>query len=354
MTSYVQKVLITIGIILALVFSALALYYVFPHFAPFIWAYLFALILEPLNVWLVRHTKLKRAWAVHLTFVAFLGSSLLLGYFLIAKITAELLSLLRYIQKNIPSVQTWLVDGYRQIQDFIQLLPPDLANQINSAFAKFLNQLTNINLLSSVGTRTFNVSTAIPNFFIGLLLFFISLYLISLNLPSIQHKFFSYFKESSRAKLHIVLRELQQATVGFLQAQFILSSITYIVSLTGLMILGVGYALVIALLIVLVDVLPIVGTGSVLVPWAIFSFTKGNTFLGVGLLVLYVVIIIVRKSIEPKILGERIGLSPLATLITIWVGFKVLGVLGVFVGPLLLITYKALVKADVIKFKLRI
>jgi len=354
MTSYVQKLLITIGIILGIILIPLALYFVFPYFAPFVWAYLFALILEPLNVWLVRVTKLKRSVSVHLAFLAFLGSSLLLGYFLIAKITAELLSLLRYIQRNIPNIQAWLVDAYRQTQDFILLLPPDLANQINSAFAKFLNQLTNVNLLSSVGTRTFNVSTAIPNFFVGLLLFYISLYLISLNLPAIQQKFFSYFKESSRQKLNIVLRELQNATVGFLQAQFIMSSITYIVSLTGLMILGVGYALVISLLIVLVDVLPIVGTGMVLIPWAIFSLTQGNTFLGVGLLILYAVIIIVRKSIEPKVLGERIGLSPLATLISIWVGFKVLGVLGVFLGPLLIITYQALVKADVIKFKLKI
>jgi predicted PurR-regulated permease PerM len=112
--------------------------------------------------------------------------------------------------------------------------------------------------------------------------------------------------------------------------------------------------LALALLIIIVDILPILGTGSVLVPWGIFSITQGYMFRGVGLIILFITITVLRRIIEPKILGERIGLGALATLISIWVGFKVLGVLGIFLAPLVVILYKALVKAKVIRYRLRI
>ncbi|MEL7657956.1 MAG: AI-2E family transporter, partial [Bacillota bacterium] len=134
----------------------------------------------------------------------------------------------------------------------------------------------------------------------------------------------------------------------------VLSTFTYIVSLGGLLILDMRYALVLALLIVIVDILPILGTGSVLVPWGIVLITLGDIFSGLGLILLFIVITVLRKIIEPKILGERIGLGPLSTLISIWVGFKVMGVLGVFLAPLLIIFYKALVKAKVIQYRFSI
>ncbi|MFT9485969.1 MAG: sporulation integral membrane protein YtvI [Tepidibacillus sp.] len=354
MKHYAVKVLITIGIIIGILLIPVVFYYVFPHFIPFIFAYLFALMLEPINLWLMKMTKLKRSIAVNITYFLFLGTFSWLVYMIVTRISIEMVNLIQYIQKNIPNIQLWFFHIYRQTQDVIQMLPTEVSTQINQSFTQFINDLANMDLLSTIGTQTYNITTAIPNYFITLILFFVSLFLISLNLPYINRKFFSYFKKESKAKLEIILKDIRVATFGFLHAQVILSSITYIISLIGLVLLNVGYASAIALLIVVVDILPILGTGSVLMPWAIFSITKGNTLLGIGLIVLFIVITVVRRVIEPKILGERIGLDPLTTLISIWVGFKVLGILGVFLGPLLLILYKALVKAKVIRYRLKI
>jgi sporulation integral membrane protein YtvI len=179
-------------------------------------------------------------------------------------------------------------------------------------------------------------------------------YLISFSLPKIHEKFYDYFKDSSKGKVKVILKDLRKATVGFLQAQLILSTITYFISFIALLILNVDYAMAISFFIVIVDVLPILGTGSVLVPWAMYSLTQGETFLSISLIVLFILIVVIRRAIEPKILGERIGLNPLITLISIWVGFKVLGILGVFLGPLLVILYKALINAGIIKYKVQI
>lgn len=354
MKEYIKKVAVTLLVILAFILVPLLIYYTLPYFTPFIFAFLIALLLEPFNMWLMKRFKAKRAIAVNLSYFLFLGGSTLLTYFISTKIIREAVDLLKYIQRNIPTIQGWFSQLFQKINDFILILPPEMGTQIEQSYTNFIHQLSNVNLLSSLSIQTFNLTAAIPNFFIVLLLFFISLYMMNLNLTNIKKQFYSYFKDSSRKKLEVVLGDLRGATVGFLQAQVILSTITYLVSLSGLAFLGVRYAMALALLIIIVDILPILGTGSVLVPWGIFSLTQGNMFLGFGLIILFIGITVLRRIIEPKILGERIGLSSLTTLICIWVGFKALGVLGIFLGPLLLILYKACVKAKVIQYRFKI
>ncbi|OEF99237.1 sporulation integral membrane protein YtvI [Vulcanibacillus modesticaldus] len=354
MNNYAKKVLVATLIVLGTIVIPIGLYYILPHFLPFLLAYLVSLMLEPINQLLINKGKLKRIIAVNITYFLFLGVFLLLIYFTITKITTEMFNLIGFFQENIPNIQSWILNFYQQFQDFIQLLPKEIADQINQSIKGFIQILTSLDLISSIGSHTYNLTTAIPNYFIITILVFISLYLFSLNLHKINSQFYKYFKDSSREKVNIVLSEVKLATVGFIQAQFILSTITYIISLIGLAILDIRYSLAIALFIVIVDILPILGTGSVLMPWAIFSLTRGKMFLGVGLIILFFVITISRKIIEPRILGERIGLGPLTTLISIWVGFKVFGILGVFFAPLLIILFNALVKADVIRYNIKI
>ncbi|MGI1657848.1 MAG: sporulation integral membrane protein YtvI [Desulfitobacterium sp.] len=354
MKEYAKKVAVTLLIIIAFILVPLLIYYLLPYFAPFILALLTALLLEPFNLKLMKYLKINRPLAANVSYFVFLGGALFLSYFLIAKIISEAFELIKFIQRNLPNIQVWFTDFAQQINDFILVFPPEIGMQINQTVTGFVNQLSNLNLISSVGAQTLLITASIPNFFFTLLIFFIALYMINLNLSQINQRFFSYFKEKSKPKAIAVLSDLRNATIGFLKAQVILSTFTYIVSLGGLIFLDVRYALVLAFLIVIVDILPILGTGSVLVPWGLFWITQGDIFRGIGLVLLFIIITVLRKIIEPKILGGRIGLGPLATLISIWVGFKVMGILGVFLAPLLIILYKALVKANVIRYRFQI
>ena len=99
---------------------------------------------------------------------------------------------------------------------------------------------------------------------------------------------------------------------------------------------------------------PILGTGSVLVPWAIVAILQSNHFLGIGLLVLFIVITVVRRIVEPKVYSSSLGISPLAALISLYIGFKLLGLMGIFLGPAMVIVYDTLKKANIIKLNFKI
>ncbi|MGD9678968.1 MAG: sporulation integral membrane protein YtvI [Vulcanibacillus sp.] len=358
MKDYIKKVAVTVSIailvIVAIILISLALYFILPYFLPFFIAYIMAVLLEPLNQLLMKIKMVKRPLAVSITFILTLGFITWLSLFTVTRITSEFFSLTHYIQKNIPSIQAWFVNTYDEFLKILNLLPPEIITQINKSFSTFTQKLANIDIVSYVGNYIISISTAIPNLFIIIIIIFVSLYLFSLYLPKIHKQFLNFFKAKSQRIINVLLDEMKKATIGFLRAQIILSTITYTISFISLTILGVKYAYLFALLIIIVDMLPILGTGSTLVPWGAFSIATGNVFLGVGLIVLFVVITIVRKAIEPKILGEKIGLGPLITLISIWVGFKALGIIGVFVGPLLVIFFRALVKVGVIQKNLKI
>lgn len=352
---YSKRIFVAVVIIIATLVIPYGLYKIFPHFVPFILAYLTALSLEPISDWIKKNLRTKKTLANTITYLLFLGILGFLTYFIINKIYVQLLGLLSFIQSNGPKIQLWFLDLTEQIQSSINLLPQDTANQINQMIISTINDLTNINLVAKLGAYTYTLSTAIPNLFFLALIYLISVYLFSFQLDNISRRFYAFFKDTSKGKVFYILGDLRRATFGFLKAQVILSTITFIICFIGLTILKVKYAVVIALIIVIVDVLPILGTGSVLMPWAFVSFLQGNPFFALGLVILFIVIVVLRKALEPKVLGERIGLSAIATLASIWIGFKVMGVLGIFLFPLALIFYKALIKVGVIKIdKLKI
>src|SRR5699024_5280180 len=112
----------------------------------------------------------------------------------------------------------------------------------------------------------------------------------------------------------------------------------------GLLVLGIKHALTIALIIWLVDFLPYIGAILIFLPWAIYAFSTGEVFLGTGLAILYGLIVIQRQLIKPKILSSNIGISPLMTLITLYVGFKLIGFIGIVIGPLTFILLKIFMK----------
>ncbi len=128
--------------------------------------------------------------------------------------------------------------------------------------------------------------------------------------------------------------KFKKTVTGYVKAYFLIMLLTFCEMLIGLSILGVEYAFIMAIVISVVDILPILGAGTVIVPWAIFSFFTSNTPLGVGLLILYAVTLVIRQLAEPKIVGGALGIHPLATLASVYIGLRFLGFLGIFIGPM--------------------
>ncbi|WMT39544.1 AI-2E family transporter [Paenibacillus sp. D2_2] len=137
------------------------------------------------------------------------------------------------------------------------------------------------------------------------------------------------------------------ALFGYLRAQFIMISITAFVVCIGLLILRVDSPVTYAILIGLVDLLPYLGVGTILIPWLVYAFMTGNFALGIGLSILYGVVLVSRQLIEPKVLATSVGLDPLPTMISLFVGLQLFGVLGLIIGPVSLVVINAVIKAGV-------
>lgn len=332
---------------------AVLIIFLVPYSLPLIFAFLTAVLLEGMVQGLISKLRFKRFQAVLAVFLGYVLLIGVIGYNLISTIAQQAVSL----SQNTP---TFVKDFYSSVirpligkwEFYSRSLPPEVILQINSTIEKNVNTLDS--LLQSGVSSILNLLTAIPGFLIEMLIYMIALFLFSLELPRLKQKLEQHMKSQTKEKVYLVARQLNKAGMGFIKAQVILSVITFVMAYSGLAILNAPYTGLLSLLIVIVDILPILGTGSVLVPWAIIALLQNNNFLGIGLIILFVVITVVRRVIEPKVYSTNLGISPLASLISIYIGFKLLGIVGILLGPTVVIVYDTLRKANIIQMKFKI
>jgi len=148
-------------------------------------------------------------------------------------------------------------------------------------------------------------------------------------------------------RLVLIGSESGSALFGYIKAQFILMFIAAGITFIGLQILGVPYAFLLAILVGIADLLPIVGPGAVFFPWIIWEALNGNYGFAIALLILYAIVTIVRQVSQAKIVGDNIGLHPLEALIALFVGLRLMGVLGLIFGPIIWVVIKACWKSGV-------
>ncbi|MED3717766.1 sporulation integral membrane protein YtvI [Geobacillus thermodenitrificans] len=323
-----------------------------PYSVPLLLALATALLLEPSIRRLQENYRLKRVHAVTAIFTLFLvivGFSL---YFLIVILVQQVMALsqkLPYVFSEATKVLDELIQTWQSYSSSIpQEIIDSLERSVNTVQQMLLSFATNLT------QSLVHYIAAIPAFFIHFLVYLVALFLICLDLPQLKQGIRRYLSERTHQRLSMVVSQLSKAGVGFIKAQFLFSLVTFFLALAGLLILGVDYAALMAFIIVVVDILPILGTGSVLVPWGIISIINGSTGLGIGLIVLFVIITVVRRIIEPKVFSTNLGISPLAALVSVYLGFQILGLLGAFIGPVIVILVETLVKAGVIKWTIKL
>lgn len=341
-----------IGISLGL----LLLYGVFTVGSPFLLAVVIAIFLEPLVRLLMRGIKLNRIASSVVVCTLFTLLLLFLTYLISAKVYTELLALVRKAPGYLEEINEYFKDTAGMTEGLYNALPEDTVNQLKDLAANSISSLTDslTGILGGLSVRLLEAAKVLPEMFVWFIVFLVALFLFSMNMAGLRSGFLSFFDERSRSKVSSVLDDMRKAIFGFLQSQIILCSIVYVMSLAGFLILGVSYPLAVALLVMLVDLLPIVGVGSALVPWAVFCLATGNIFLGVGLIIMFIVITIVRRTVEPKVLGDAVGIGSLSALISLYVGFKLVGVVGLLLGPIVVIIYQAMKKVGLLHIKIRL
>lgn len=338
----------------SLVFLAvglLLLYLSFTVGAPFLLALVVAIFLEPLNQLLIKRTGLNRLVAAIISCTLFTIVLLALAAGIGFKLTAELIAFWNRVPAMVSDANLFFSDTIDNAKELYTHLPPDAAVQLEKALTGLGSSLTG--MVTALSRTIVGFASGLPGMFIFSIVFIVAVYMFSFSLSTMRASFLSLFHEDSRTQVSAVLDNLKHSIFGFLRSQLVLSLITYVITLVGLVSMRVDYAMAIALLVVVVDILPILGTGSVLVPWAAYMLLTGNAGTAIGLVLLFIVITVVRRIIEPKILGDSVGIGAISALISLYVGFKLVGVIGVFLGPLVVIIYMAARKAGLFQMKIK-
>jgi sporulation integral membrane protein YtvI len=355
----VKRVLRGSWICVVLIVSVLAVYWLLPLVYPFLIAWLIAYAMNPLVLWLQRHLQVPKWLAVTLSLFIYVGSAGIIVSAALTRLVKELIHFAESFDHRIAEWRNLLISWTQSegIQSIITEINrfiadnPGYENTIhknidNTAekFGSFVSHLINHVLETIV-----NLLSSLPNLGVILGVILLATFFISNHWERDMRFLAASVPAPFRKTVGAIWRDLQRALSGYLRAQFIMISITAFIVLIGLLILGVDSAFTYALLIGLVDLLPYLGVGTVMIPWLIYAFATGHDTLGIGLAVLYGVILLARQLIEPKVLASSVGLDPLPTLIAMFVGLKLFGVLGLIVGPVTLVILGAAVRAGVVR-----
>ncbi|CAM3406387.1 sporulation integral membrane protein YtvI [Cytobacillus oceanisediminis] len=341
-------------ILIGALLIAAIFYFILPVSVPLIVAFITALILEPIVKLLQNKIRINRRLSVLITFIGFVLFIGLSGYFITTKVITEAIKLIENAPMYINEItKAWL----RAEADFTNAakdLPKDLVDEISIQVQSFLNK-TKDDLVAYVNIDNLKaLLTNIPNYLVSLIVYLIALFLFLIDLPRLRKGMYNHLTEKTADKVRFMTSRLSYVGFGFFKAQFLVSVIIFIVSLIGLLFINPEVALVMSIIIWIIDFIPIIGSIVILGPWALFHLFTGDIGMGTQLAILAAVLLIIRRTVEPKVMGTHIGLSPLATLIAMYIGLNLIGILGFIIGPLLVIAFNSAKEAGLIKMNFKI
>ena len=316
---------------------------------PFIIAMLLSFLMEPL-VKKFQSLKIPRGFSVSLSMIIFFGTIITLVSMAMVRIIVELTKLYANIPEYSEKSLLVLNELFQRGKDLIFQLPPELFVPVQNAVESLTVKVGLF--LTEFAKNVLDILTFLPGMLIFILITIVATFFMTKDKVFIRDFIFRQLPPIWADKLRSLKTSLFGSILGFLKAQSILLTLTFTESFIGLSIINIDYALIIALCIALIDILPILGTGTILVPWSLVNFAFGDVRMGVSLLVLWGIIICVRYMVEPKIMGASLGIHPLVALMAMFIGLKLFGVAGVLLGPAAIIFVKALMNAGIVpKFK---
>lgn len=342
--NYWTKVLKRIALFLILIISMFLAFKLAVFYMPFLIAFTISLLVEPLIKFVAKHSKFTRKTSA--IFVLIVVSVLITGLLTwgIISIISESANLLQGLNGSIEKL-------YRKFQeltsniDFNKLrLPEEVTSIVNNSSQDFLGTVSAWirNTLNSL----LKTITSLPEVFIYIGITIVATYFICTDKLYILDQIEHHLPKTWVKRLMMHLREVINSLGCYLKAEAILVLISFIITIIGLFVmqfigLNVKYPFLAGIAIGFVDALPILGSGTILVPWAVIAATDGDINLAIALLILLAIILIVKQLIEPKVVSKQIGIHPIFTLIAMYTGYKAIGIVGLLLGPIVLIILRS-------------
>ena len=310
--------------------------YVLGWLMPFIIGFVISLALRPVISWVVDRLKLGRKLAA--VVIVLIGYAVFGTVFTL--LTIELVSLLGRLFSNLPdfftnSIMPALSNLGNSFDNLLDRMPEEWVEMIKLAQTSITSALMNgVTEISKVGLNSLaEIAKGIPGFLIALVFTILSSFFISQNYYGVTH-FIAAQLPPRATKVIVAGKAAIASTVGaYVRAYAKIMLVTFVELTIGFLIIGIANPLPLAFGIAIFDILPVFGTGGVLIPWILIDLLLGEYSQALGLLIIYGVITVVRNFIEPKIVGDQLGLNPVVSIIAIYLGYRWFGVLGMIMMP---------------------
>jgi sporulation integral membrane protein YtvI len=312
-----------------------------PYLLPFIIGWFLAVMLLPL-VKLLERRGVGRTAAVSTVLASVVLLVLIGSVIAVAAIAREATTLSANMAEYFALLQTWIQAQVAKGQIYLHYLPKNVVSGMEStAFA----QLSSIeSVFRGFAKFLLDSVTQLPDTLFIAVISIIAAFFMMVNRERMYQSFLGVLPPGWSGKVHLVNQDVMRAFVGTIRVQIVLMLLSAVLGVIGMWILGIPYAVILGLVFGLCGLIPIVGSALLTVPWAIGALVVGDVSLAIKVLLLQAVISLIRHIVEPKILADNVGLDTLSTLFALYVGMKFMGVLGLFLGPIILIGIKSLVK----------
>lgn len=334
------------------VFFLFLLIYVAPrviiYFMPFVIGFVFSLIANPIVKFLEKRIKIKRKYGSMIIIILVIALVVCACY----GIGALLISGIRNFSASIPqmsvSAEQELQNALYQLQNLINKIPfindVDFSS-IGSSIAEFISDfVSGVNGTETVSTIT-DIAKSIPNILVNVVVGLLATYFFIADREKLSNFVVKNLPESFRKRVGAIYQQTLGVVGGYFKAQFKIMGVIYVVLFIGLLLLRVDYAWLIGFGIAFLDMLPVFGTGTILCPWAVIKLFSGNFEMAIGMIILYIVTLVVHQVIQPKLVGETIGMNPFLALFFMYIGYQISSVVGMIIavpfGMILINLYKA-------------
>lgn len=301
---------------------------------PFVIGWIISAIAAPLVNWLEKRFNIVKKLGSALIVILVIGLIVTGIYFAVSRVIIEVGDLM----KNIPEMYAQLESGLRQIggtmSGLFEKLPEGVQNGWNSFIANMDEYLTDMitKISDPAVTAAGNFAKRLPFYLISVIVAILSAYFFTFQREEVLKWMKQMAPPSVEKRMTLVMDNLRYAVGGYFKAQFKIMGVVFLILLIGLAVLGVRYYVLVAFLISFLDFLPFFGTGTAMIPWGLYKFLMGDYKMAIILVALYATTQIVRQLLQPKLVGDSVGMNPLVTLLFIYIGYRIGSVFGMILA----------------------
>ncbi len=364
-----KKIINIVYYAIVLGLAYLFLKYCFSMFSPFLIAFFIAIIVQKPTNFITKKTKVKKSiTATVLVLLLYLLLAALISLIGV-KCVNEIKGLIEFVQNKLTDIPTLIENIKNWSLNTIRFLPDSIESKASSSMIPFFDALKeksateiagiimdkasngekfSISTLSTPLSGLWNTAKHIPSVFVAVMIAIVSSCFMAVDYDRVVKFIKSQISEENENKLSATKRIVFKSLGKLIKSYILIICITGLeifVGLNFLSLIGIykdGNILALSLIIAVLDILPVIGTGTFMVPWALYSLITGKVGLAIGLFIVYAIIYIVRQIIEPKIVGGTVDLPPFVTLMGMYIGSQLFGVIGIFLVPILIIIIKLL------------